>query len=358
VALLLHACGGSVYLLMRHLQSIEDSASLSGASIPRASFASWEDLLFEVGRLHRALLEVDHALAERFTPSNAQVEPVARPNETKQQLLLQQRQEAGTRGSEGDKAALPSYPAADKIAVAAHLLLRELMESRAASGQVAPVPAPESEAQQRAKACADAHVQLLGALSFPKAQLFCKAVRPVVVREVQLDALLRATYSAQAEADEEARAARGGGPQTAAEWAPHPSQVSAALRLIRGLDSAGLHFASWSSFLREYRARVAGEKRVALLSALSYPRCKLFSQATSSIEIDDAALDRIMQQQPPSRSPSPGVEQQSLSQLQPLVPLRRVLAAIAQLDAANTKVASVDELLELLRGPEILKRAV
>jgi len=197
----------------------------------------------------------------------------------------------------------------------------------------------------------DAHLQLLSALCFPKSQLFSRSIRPVVVREAQLDALLRSSYSAQAEVEEEARAVRYGGiaaASSAAEWTPHAGLVASALRLLRSMDAQGLRFASWSSFLREYRAQVRAEKREVLLTALTYPRCKLFSQATSSIDIDDDTLDRMMTvpQQTGAVSASVSAEQPPVATVARNVPLRRVLAAVTHLDANNVKLTSVEELVE------------
>jgi hypothetical protein len=198
----------------------------------------------------------------------------------------------------------------------------------------------------------DAHLQLLSALCFPKSQLFSRSIRPVVVREAQLDALLRSSYSAQAEVEEEARAVRYGGiaaASSAAEWTPHAGLVTSALRLLRSMDAQGLRFASWSSFLREYRAQVRAEKREVLLTALTYPRCKLFSQATSSIDIDDDTLDRMMMmvpQQTGAVTASVSDEQPPVATVARNVPLRRVLAAVTHLDANNVKLTSVEELVE------------
>jgi hypothetical protein len=359
VALMLYACGGSIYFLMRHFQTIKLNAPLTAAADTdgkpakrtRAMFSSWADVLDEVSRLHGALLHSDPDLAARYTPSKKAVEPIQRPNEAKELARVQQHNYAAK--NEVDRAsaaqarvATGPHPGADKITAAARALVKEHLDRSAQAASAADVSEPEtkqSEEESQVNPVSDAHLQLLSALCFPKSQLFSRSIRPVVVREAQLDALLRSSYSAQAEVEEEARAVRYGGiaaASNAAEWTPHAGLVTSALRLLRSMDAQGLRFASWSSFLREYRAQVRAEKREVLLTALTYPRCKLFSQATSSIDIDDDTLDRMM------TVPQQSAAEQSMATIARNVPLRRVLAALTHLDANNVKLTSVEELVE------------
>jgi hypothetical protein len=94
---------------------------------------------------------------------------------------------------------------------------------------------------------------------------------------------------------------------------------------VRQLDKAGVRFPDLASFIDEARDALAADNGDAIVSALLYPACHLFTECLTPIEIDERAIDALLRASGYS------------------LPL--CLRAVRALDAQKVKIYSAEELV-------------
>jgi len=216
--------------------------------------------------------------------------------------------------------------------------------------QPAPVQTDEPETETAAGAQRNATESAVGALAEAEPTGQPAQTAETQTAEAQADtqtqpAAEAPTITSQGQAEKKDQPADGDKSNAVNEWVPTPRQVSECLRIIRHFDSCHYRFQSFNHFLTEVHAFIQQEQRQIILDHLAYPNCKLLSEATEPIAVDEAQIDELIRL---AAQPATSTSTSSSTSSPAAHPIARLIACIERLDASNARVNSFDELIQLI----------